>query len=1066
MMLTSQNSEYQNLLNVLNNIEEKAFLLFTISDKIEVLHASDDLLAFSGYQREEILKQAQNLFNPLFYNNNKNNLWDIKQLIKSKKIANQAGQATVLCQDESYKTVTYQLKFLTTINEKTIFMLKVTPINENQQLVHVNQQNIVKLEIINQCAQSLIAGFDIEKSMRIALQACLNYYQASLATIYLDDENQKQFVNYFQVGSIPSKIAIPYELITTCSLSLKNQTTLFIQNWQQLSPNCLEMLPELFKDMQNMLLIPYIVQDKIKGLMILNDLKANYEDDLLISVASLIFNELTKHELIIEYKKQEEARNDLLTNSQIGVISFIKQNQVIDFRNISDGIVNLLQDSRENIIKNLKSDFYYYVYKPDLEYVKKNTLNVYKNKVASGSITYRIVVLEQLIWVSVKTTLIKKHGADIVFMTVNSVQEIKDLEKELSLAKQSLEVAINGSNMAYWEYDLINNWMISSHYFVENYDFPEIIKENVPYYINDDENVLLEDRPKIIKALLQLRNTPVKSIFYDYHLLDKNGRYHLKRDILTKLYDENNVAVKAVGISMNLEEISKLRNENNLLSNLLDLLKALGTDEFTDKNDFFKALLNALVKTIKQAEYGSILINDGSDNFRFVALYNYKEGPFKDIVLDIKETNVYVYSQGKCDEAIIFHDLLKYDEDFIKTNKMQKFVENNQVRINTTLSCPITKDGNLVAIINLDSTLVNAFDENDKKTIELFGLEVANFIKLNELIDMQKYEINHDKLTGVNSRLYFDNTLKKYDQAMYLPLSIISVDANGLKLINDTFGHTYGDSLLRVISKNISQGLRNDDVVARVGGDEFIVLMLKANEVTAQKRMQEIAQKMSKVKIKGITITLSYGIATKVDMKQNIKKVIADSDAKMYQNKAMYKKIHQNAQIEDIINYVFKKYPYEKKRTEVVKQYVEIIGEKLSLKESEIEDLKIIAHYHNIGKAGINYDDDLEDTQIKHCEKGNLILCSSSTFVRYANVVLLHHEHYDGSGPLRNLIGEQIPLFARIMAVADEIAHVIINKQGQENFDKAAIINRLVANSGSKIDPNLASLMVKYFQKL
>ena len=184
----------------------------------------------------------------------------------------------------------------------------------------------------------------------------------------------------------------------------------------------------------------------------------------------------------------------------------------------------------------------------------------------------------------------------------------------------------------------------------------------------------------------------------------------------------------------------------------------------------------------------------------------------------------------------------------------------------------------------------------------------------------------------------------------------------------------------------------------------------------------------------------------------------------MYQNKAFFKKIHQDEQIKDIMEYVFNKYPYERKRFEIIKVYVNIIGKLLFLDENEIKELNEIAYYHNIGKAGVNYDDDYKEIQIKHCEIGNLILCSSSSLVKYANIVLLHHEHYDGSGPLRNLHGEQIPLFSRIITVADTIAHLVIDKDSEQRFDFSKVKNKLISERGKKLDPEIVDLTIDYLQ--
>ena len=96
--------------------------------------------------------------------------------------------------------------------------------------------------------------------------------------------------------------------------------------------------------------------------------------------------------------------------------------------------------------------------------------------------------------------------------------------------------------------------------------------------------------------------------------------------------------------------------------------------------------------------------------------------------------------------------------------------------------------------------------------------------------DKLSYICYHDQLTGLFNRRFFEEELKRVDTLRNYPIAIVMIDVNGLKLINDAFGHASGDELIKTVSDLIQKELRSDDIVARIGGDEFSLIMTKVNE--------------------------------------------------------------------------------------------------------------------------------------------------------------------------------------------------------------------------------------------
>ena len=119
------------------------------------------------------------------------------------------------------------------------------------------------------------------------------------------------------------------------------------------------------------------------------------------------------------------------------------------------------------------------------------------------------------------------------------------------------------------------------------------------------------------------------------------------------------------------------------------------------------------------------------------------------------------------------------------------------------------------------------------------------------------------------------------DKEEYLPISIIMCDINGLKLVNDSFGHYSGDALLKKASETIKKACREDDIIARIGGDEFVVILPKTdsdNTLQVSNRIKDLA---SKEKVANIELSISYGYDTKTTDKQSIVEIIANAENHM-----------------------------------------------------------------------------------------------------------------------------------------------------------------------------------------
>jgi diguanylate cyclase (GGDEF)-like protein/PAS domain S-box-containing protein len=352
------------------------------------------------------------------------------------------------------------------------------------------------------------------------------------------------------------------------------------------------------------------------------------------------------------------------------------------------------------------------------------------------------------------------------------------------------------------------------------------------------------------------------------------------------------------------------------------------------------------------------------------------------------------------------------DEVFWRTNGTSFDVEYN--------SYPQYKDGALIGA-------VVTFTDNTIKRMHEQQIE---------------YYSSHDSLTGLYNRNHFEYLLSKVDTNSNLPISIIECDLNGLKLTNDVFGHAAGDELLVMASEAIKKVCREGDIIARLGGDEFVILLPKTINHDAQQIISRIRDVLSREKAGVIRCSMSLGCDTKTSASQKIDMTVKNAENEMYKEKALNSEICRS------------------------------IAEALELPQTEIKLLRNAGFLHDIGKVSISESilrkcgeftaqEDIEYRQ--HPVIGYRLLNLFDDTVNLAESVYCHHEHWDGSGYPRGLSGEEIPLMARIIAVAGRYEAILNCGAGLGRHEE--VLEQLRADAGVRLDPALVDIFIKIMEE-
>ena len=174
--------------------------------------------------------------------------------------------------------------------------------------------------------------------------------------------------------------------------------------------------------------------------------------------------------------------------------------------------------------------------------------------------------------------------------------------------------------------------------------------------------------------------------------------------------------------------------------------------------------------------------------------------------------------------------------------------------------------------------------------------EMATLHFMMDVTERKKAEIalefrsTHDILTGLYNRQYFQQEMDRLQNSRRQPISILVLDMNGLKEINDTQGHAAGDDLLIVSAEVIRKAFRPDDIVARIGGDEFVVILPATNQETALKivaRVKQVIDEYNQLNPERNPISFSIGFSSNETI-ENLQDVLREADREMYKHKASH----------------------------------------------------------------------------------------------------------------------------------------------------------------------------------
>jgi diguanylate cyclase (GGDEF)-like protein len=343
--------------------------------------------------------------------------------------------------------------------------------------------------------------------------------------------------------------------------------------------------------------------------------------------------------------------------------------------------------------------------------------------------------------------------------------------------------------------------------------------------------------------------------------------------------------------------INELEQLNKTKTYTLDTLLEVSQHALHEEHitNYYHLILASAIKVIKNANKGSILVRDSeTGRFKFETCLGYD--------LNILQETDFAYEQtfastGKDNQSAIITEIPKFNALNLTPSQNDALRRGRGFELASTLSAPIYINNEVYAIINIDSDMPSAFCQEDATLIQFFTTQISLALKsrleLTETLALSKY----DKLTGVFNRNYFDKMMKPLtnpDLDHINTYSLVLFDLDNLKVINDSYGHLAGDAVLIAFTNIIKEAISDHDILARVGGDEFILILRETSSDKAKQFMATLYENYKSHSIyynaTHLPVRFSYGIASSPDDSMVYEILHKLADARMYEFKYHSKK--------------------------------------------------------------------------------------------------------------------------------------------------------------------------------
>lgn len=337
--------------------------------------------------------------------------------------------------------------------------------------------------------------------------------------------------------------------------------------------------------------------------------------------------------------------------------------------------------------------------------------------------------------------------------------------------------------------------------------------------------------------------------------------------------------------------------------------------------------------------------------------------------------------------------------------------------------------------------------------------------------------VERDNLTNLYNRRSFEETMIKYKGKEVEKITVISIDVNGLKFINDTLGHLAGDRVIVESGKIINEVFGDYGHVSRIGGDEFGVILENIEEVQVEKMLNTLSLMIDQYNLSAQNgnLSVAYGYSYHTRGMVNMEYLFQVADNNMYQNKLLKKESTRGTFVKTLMKALEVKDYVSEGHVVRMERLALLIGESLFLHQDQMDRLILLTKFHDIGKIGIpdsilkkpaKLTDDEWKVMKTHSSIGERIAMESTEIKDIAPLILHHHEKWDGTGYPSGLANENIPIECRILAIVDSFDAMTNDRPYHKAMDLDEVTKEIISCSGTHYDPKLVDIFCKIQKEL
>lgn len=332
----------------------------------------------------------------------------------------------------------------------------------------------------------------------------------------------------------------------------------------------------------------------------------------------------------------------------------------------------------------------------------------------------------------------------------------------------------------------------------------------------------------------------------------------------------------------------------------------------------------------------------------------------------------------------------------------------------------------------------------------------------------------HDAMTGLYNRRYYFQVMEELNRSEQLPISMATIDLDGLKIINDTLGHEFGDQAILTVCNILKKNADENCILIRTGGDEIVAIAPLTSDELLKKYLRRCEAQIVHCSIEGIPLSISYGVASKNSLDSDMESVAALSEDLMYSSKILRSPKQKSMIVHTMAQRLFDRQNYIKDHSYRVAQLATEFGRYINLPEKKVKALEHLGYIHDIGMIALGnvplvLEEDLSEKEqldiLRHPQVGNRIVRSLFGFEEVATAILYHHENWDGSGYPYGISGEHIPYLARVIRIVDNYDWYLRVQQAKgKEVTLEEMKEKYMRESTQKYDPILVTMFLSFMK--